>query len=88
MYTLNMSGTNPTTVEFALQFQHETSSDSGIQLIRDVNDLKNKSRKRPRSLSIPSVHSDDWNDYWENKTVQTMKEGLPNKRIKIEQYDD
>jgi len=55
MYNLNMSGTNSTTVEFALPSLHETSSDSGIKLISGVIDLENKSRKRPRSLSILSV---------------------------------
>ena len=34
-------------VEFALQPQHETSSDSGLQLISDINDLENKSRENP-----------------------------------------
>jgi len=74
--------------EFASQPQHETSSDSGIHLISDINDLKNKSRKRPRSLSLISINSSDWNEYWETKTSQLMNNGLSNKRITIEQIED
>jgi len=33
------------TIEFALQPQHETSSDSGIHRISGINDFENKSRK-------------------------------------------
>jgi len=46
-------------VEFALQPQHETLSDSRIHLISDASE-RNLSRKRPRSLSLLSVHSSDW----------------------------
>jgi len=46
-------------VEFALQPQHETSLDSGIQLIKDFNYFKSKSRKRPRSLSLVLLNSND-----------------------------
>jgi len=38
------------TVEFASQSQHETFSDSVIELTNDINDLENKSRKRSLSL--------------------------------------
>ena len=37
-------------VEFALHPQHETSYDSGIQLIEDFNYFESNSGKRPRSL--------------------------------------
>jgi len=40
----------PMTVEFASQSQHETFSDSVIELTNDINDLENKSRKRSLSL--------------------------------------
>jgi len=46
-----------TGVEFALPAQHETFSDSGIQLISDINDLDNKSRRRHRTLSLFSMNS-------------------------------
>ena len=74
-------------VEFALQPQHETSSDSGIQLISDAPE-SNLSRKRPRNLSLLSVHSSDWNVCWETKTLQIMNNGIPDKRIKSKQYED
>jgi len=66
----------------------ETSSESGIHLISDINDFKMKSRKWPRSLSLASIHSSDWNEYRETKTSQIMNNGLTNKRIKIEQFGD
>ena len=50
-------------VEFALHPQHETSLDSRIQIIKDLNYFKNKSRKRPRSLSMVSLNSNDWEEY-------------------------
>jgi len=43
-------------VEIASQSQHET----GIHLISDI-DSENKSRKRPISLSLLSIHGNDWN---------------------------
>jgi len=42
--------------EFALHPQHETSLDSGIQLIENFNYFKSKSRKRPWSLSMVSLN--------------------------------
>jgi len=77
-----------TSVEFALQPQHETSSHSGIHLISDINDFESRSKKRPRNLSLLFVHSSDWNENWETKTSQLMDNGLPNKRIKIELFED
>jgi len=59
-------------VEFALQPRHETSLDSGIQLIKDFNYFKSKSRKRPRHLSfdsLVSLNSNDWEEYWETKVI-------------------
>ena len=46
-------------VEFALPPQHETSSDSEIHLISDINDLAINSRKRPISALLLSIHSSD-----------------------------
>ena len=74
------------TVEFALQSQHETSSASGMQWISDFNDFKDKSRKRPRSLSLVSLSSSDWEDYGETKVLQ--RKGLSPKRKKLEQHED
>jgi len=62
-------------VEFALQPRHETSLDLGIQLIKDFNYFKSKSRKRPRQLSfdsLVSLNSNDWEEYWETKVYQEM----------------
>jgi len=53
-------------VEFALHPQHETSCDSEIQMKKDFNYFKSKSRKRLRSLSTVSLehhkspHRMDW----------------------------
>jgi len=73
-------------VEFALQSQHETSSDSGIHLTSDINDLQNKSRKRPRSLSLPTMNHCDLDEDWE--TIVLQKNALYPKRIKLEQCED
>jgi len=73
-------------VEFALDPQRETSSDSEMQLISDVMDLENKSRKRPRSLSLLSMNSRDMDEYWGTKTLQ--RNGLSSKRIKLDQCED
>jgi len=59
-------------VEFALHPQHETSSESGIQLISDITDVENKSRKRPRRLSLLSMNSRDMDEYWDTKVLQRM----------------
>jgi len=74
------------TVEFALQSQHEAFSDSGMQLISNINDLKNKLRKRPRRLSFVSMHGSDWEEYWENNVLQRNE--LSPKYIKIEHCED
>jgi len=73
-------------VEFALHPQHETSLDSGIQIIKDFNYFKNKSRKRPRSLSMVSLNSNDWEGYWNTKVIPQNE--LKSKRMKLEQNDD
>ena len=72
-------------IEFALRPQHETSQDSGIQIIKDLNYFKNKSRKRPRGLSMVSLNSSDWDEYWNNNASQ---DDLRTKRIKLEQADN
>jgi len=56
---LNINCISVPSVEFALQSQHETISDYGLQLINDVKDYENKSRKRLRSLSLLSINSSD-----------------------------
>jgi len=73
-------------VEFALHPQHETSCDSEIQIKEDFNYFKNKSRKRPRSLSMFSLNSNDWEEYWNTKV--TRQDGLNSERTKLEQSDD
>jgi len=74
-------------VEFALQSQHETSSDFGIQLpVSDITDFEVKTRKRPRSLSLLTMNGRDMDEYWETKVLQ--RNGLSPKRIKLEQYED
>ena len=73
-------------VEFALHPQHETSLDSGIQIIKDFNYLKSKSRKRPRSLSMVSLNSNDWEEYWNTEIIP--QNGLNSKRMKLEQSED
>ena len=61
-------------VEFALHHQHETSRGSEKQTKEDFNYFKNKSRKRPRSLSMFSLNSNDWKGYWNTKV--TPQDGL------------
>jgi len=73
-------------VDFALHAQHEMSYDSGIQLIKDFNYFESKSRKRPRSLSMVSLNSNDWEEYWNAKVIP--RNGLTSKRIKLEQCND
>jgi len=73
-------------VEFALHPQHETSLDAGIQLIEDFNYFKNKTRNRPRSLSMVSLNSNDWEKYWNTKVIP--RNGLNSKRIKLEQSNN
>jgi len=73
-------------VEFALHPQHEASYDSGIRLIRDCNYFKSKSRKRPRCLSMVSLNSNDWEEYWNTKVIP--RNGLTSKRMKLEQCND
>ena len=73
-------------VEFAFHPQHEMSLDSGIQLIEDFNYFKSKSRKRPRSLSLVSLNSSNWEEYWNTKVISTN--GLNSKRMKLEQSED
>jgi len=70
-------------VEFALHPQHETSSDSEIQA---KEDFKSESRKRPRSLSMVSLNSNDWEEYWNTKVIP--QNGLNSKRMKLEQSKD
>ena len=73
-------------IEFALHPQHETSYDSGIQLIKDFNYIKSKSRKRPRGLLLVSLNSNDWEEYWETKVIP--RNGINSKRLKLEQVND
>ena len=73
-------------VEFALHPQHEMSLDSGIQLIKDFNYFKSKSKKRPRSLSMVSLNSSDWEEYWNTKVIP--QDDLKTKRMKVEQTND
>ena len=75
-----------TCVEFALHPQHETSLDSGIQLIEDVKYFNSKSRKRPRSLSMVSLNSNDWGKYWNTKVIP--RNGLNSKIMKLEQSNN
>jgi len=75
-----------TCVEFALQPQHETSLDSGMQLIEDFNYFKSKSRKRPKNLSMVSSNSNNWEKYWNTKVIP--RNGLTSKRMKLEQCND
>jgi len=51
-------------VEFALHPQHETSYDFGIQLTKDFNYIKTKSRKRLRSLCWVRFAASTWNASW------------------------
>jgi len=74
------------TVEFALHPQHETSLDSGIQIIKDFNYFKSKSRKRPRSLSMVSLNSNDWEEYWNTKVIPQNE--FKSKSMKLERNDD
>jgi len=67
-------------VEFVAHPQHETSFDSGIQIIKDFNYFKNKSRKRPRSLSMISLNSSDWEEYWNTKVM--AENGLKDQKVK------
>jgi len=57
-------------VEFALQSQHETFSDSVTQSRSDVNGWENKSRRRIRSLLVLSTNNYDLDEYWETKVLQ------------------
>jgi len=79
----NFLFTSMTGVEFALHPQHEISLDSGIQIIKDFNYFKSKSRKRPRNLSMVSLNSSDWEEYWNTKVIP--QDDLKTKRMKIEQ---
>jgi len=72
-------------VEFALHPQHETYLGSRIQLIEDFN-FKNGSRKRPRSLSMISLNSNDWEEYWNTKA--TLNNRFNSKKKKLEQCKD
>jgi len=65
--------------------QHNRSVDSGIDLLYDSKDKKDSLKKRPRSLSLVSLNSSDWSDYWERKTSQLRTTELPNKKTKTEQ---
>jgi len=49
-------------------------------------DLENTSRKRPRSLSLLSMYSQDMEEYWETKTLQRNE--FSSKRIKLDQCED
>jgi len=73
-------------VEFVLHPQDEMSVDSGIQIIKDFNYFKNKLRKRPRSLSMVSFISSDWEEYWNTKVIPQNE--LKSKRMKLEQTND
>ena len=75
-----------TYVEFTLHPQHETSLNSGIQIIKDFNYFKSKSRKRPRSLSMVSLNGIDWEEYWNTRVIP--QNDLKSKRMKLEQNDD
>jgi len=72
-----------TPVEFALHLQHETPLGSRIQLIKDFNYFKSKSRKRLRSSSMVSLNSNDWEEYWKTKVIPSN--GHNSKRMKLEQ---
>jgi len=73
-------------VEFALHPQHEASFDSGISLIKDFNYFKSRSRKRPRNMSMVSLNNNDWEEYWNIKTIPSH--GLNSKRMRLEQCKD
>jgi len=60
--------------------------DSGIQIIKDFNYFKSKSRKRPRSSSMVSLNGSDWEEYWNTKV--TPQDDLKTKRMKLEQPND
>jgi len=70
--------------EFVLDPQHETSLRSRIQLIEESNYFQ--SSKRPRSLSMVSLNSNDWEEYGNTKTMPSN--GLNSKRMKLEQSKD
>jgi len=74
-----------TGVESSLQAQHETSSESRIQLISDTSE-SNISRKRPNSLSLVSLNGNDWEEYWETAVIPIN--GFSTKRMKLEQCKD
>jgi len=73
-------------VELALHPQHEASLDSGIKLSEVFNYFKNKSRNRPRSLSMVSLNSSDWEEYWNTKVLP--RNALNSKRMKLEKSND
>ena len=62
------------------------SLDSGMQIVKDFNYFKSKSRKRPRSLSMVSLNSNDWEEYWKTKVIS--QDDLKTKRMKLEQAND
>jgi len=71
-------------VGFAMHPQHQHSLDSGVNVI--CEDAKEAPRKRPRSLSLLSLNSSDWNSFWETKTSPLMNIEQTIKRIKLEQF--
>ena len=62
------------------------SLDSGIQIIKDFNYFKNKSRQQPRSLSMVSLNGSDWEEYSNTKVIP--QDDLKTKRMKLEQTND
>jgi len=73
-------------VEFALHPQHETSLDSGINIIEDFNQFKSRSRIRPRSRSMVSLNSNGWGEYWSTKIIPNNERN--SNRRKLEQSKD
>jgi len=57
-----------------------------MQVIKDFNYFKSRSRKQPRSLSMVSLNSNDWEEYWNTKVIP--QNGLNSKRMKLEQSED
>jgi len=69
-----------------LRAQHETSLDSGINIIEDFNYFKSKARKRSRSMSMVSLNDQDWEEYWNTKAMSNN--GFHSKKMKLELSKD
>ena len=57
-----------------------------IQILKDFNYFKSKSRKRLGSLSMVSLNSNDSEEYWNSKVIP--QNDLKSKRMKLEQNND